>query len=66
MFLMLRKKVASNLASMTFLHYQFTNVRTRRSDIEIVAREKAARLNDLIDTGLTIGDPERFVIDGDR
>lgn len=60
------KKVPSNLASVTFLYYfyyQFTNVRTRRSRS---SREKVARLNDLIDTGLTIGDPGRFVIDGDR
>ena len=39
------------------------NAWTRRSKS---SREKVARLNDLIDTGLTIGDPGQFVIDGDR
>jgi len=31
-----------------------------------IARKKVARLNDLIDTGLTTCDLGRFVIDGDR
>jgi len=62
---MLREKMAPHLAPATF----FTLSIYERANVSIdpeIAREKVARLNDLIDTGLTIDDLGWFVIDGDR